>query len=134
MAGYSLTLVNTGLISTEKVCVIPNFIYVRTRNKKKRSFARYARRTFHATVTTRVGRNTADFFPALSSSPFSRVHGTMSVYRGLVTRPGDPVLNLRIRNPCLGHGVTKRRFTGRIGRISITRCASLLRDASYVGH
>lgn len=134
IAGYSLTLVNTGLVSTGKVCVMPKCIYVRTRNNNNRSFGRYARRTFHTTVGTRRGRKTADVFPALSSSPFSRVHGTMAIYRALVGRGSDPILKLRMRNPCLGPGETNRRFTKGLGGPSGRRCASLLRDASYVGH
>lgn len=132
IAGDSLTIVNTGIISTGNVCVVPNFMTVGIRNKNNRSFGRYARRTFRDTVTTRVGRNTAAVFPALSSSPGRSVYGTISVYRGLVTRGSNPMLKLRIRKPCLGTGVTNGLCS--IGGPSGRRCVSVLRDAGYVGH
>lgn len=134
IAGDSLTIVNTAIVSTQKVAVMPKFIDVRTRKNNKRSFARTARRTFHVTAATRLGRNTADVFPALSSASFRGLCRTISIYRKLVRRPSSPVLNLRVRKPCLGPGVTKDRCRNFLGAPSRGRCVPLLRRAAYVGH
>lgn len=109
MAGDSLTIVNTAMVSTGNVCVMPKFMDVRTRKNTKRSFARNAARTFRGTARTRLTRKTASVFPALDSADFSGVGYTMAAYRRLVGTPKGVVRKLRVRNPCLGGGVTKTR-------------------------
>lgn len=127
IAGYSLTIVKTRLVSTGNVCIIPNNIRVRYRNNNNNSFVRNARRTFHATVGTRVGRNAADVFPALSSSAMPVVRTTTRAYAELVTRPSDPMLNLRLRKRCLGVGVTNNRVPRGVGSPSPGRCVPVMR-------